>query len=80
MVCGIAGLLFSLFAFGFLPAVAAVVTGHIAQKREPHARPFWLAGLITGYLGILISVVGAIVVIVFLLIAAAAAARYGTSY
>lgn len=78
MVCGIAGLLFSLFAFGFLPSVAAVVTGHIAQKRQPYAKPFWLTGIITGYVGILISVVGVIFVIVFLLIAAASASRYGT--
>lgn len=36
--------------FGFLPALAAVITGHIASKREPHGRGFWLTGIIAGYL------------------------------
>lgn len=78
MVCGIAGLLFALFSFGFLPALAAVITGHLAQKRQPYAKPFWLSGLITGYLGILIGVITAIFWIVVILIAAASYARYGT--
>jgi hypothetical protein len=29
--------------------LAAVITGHIAQKKQPWARPMWLTGLITGY-------------------------------
>lgn len=53
MVTGIAGLLFTWVPIlGFLASVAAVVTGHMAQSREPQAKPFWLTGLITGYVGI----------------------------
>ena len=67
MVCGIVGLLFTLFAFGFLPALAAVILGHIAQRKQPYAKPFWLTGIITGYVGVAISLVtGAIVVFAFL--------------
>ncbi|MGX5682017.1 DUF4190 domain-containing protein [Schumannella luteola] len=57
MVLGIVGVVFSFFYFGFLPAVAAVITGHMAQRRQPYARGFWITGLITGYIGIAISVI-----------------------
>lgn len=52
MILGIAGLVLTLFSFGFLPALAAVITGHMAQKRQPWAKPFWLTGIITGYVGV----------------------------
>jgi hypothetical protein len=65
MVCGIAGLLLALFGLGFLVSVAAVITGHIAQRKQPYARPFWLTGLITGYVGVGI---GAITIIFFVAI------------
>lgn len=57
MVTGITGVLLSIAGFGLLPAIAAVVTGHLAQKRQPHARPFWLTGIITGYVGLGLSVI-----------------------
>jgi hypothetical protein len=57
MVTGIGGLLLSLFGAGFLPALAAVIIGHLAVKRQPHAKAFWLTGLITGYVGIAISLI-----------------------
>lgn len=57
MILGIAGVFLSLFGWGLLPAIAGVVTGHIAQKRQPYAKPFWLTGLITGYVGIGISLI-----------------------
>jgi len=64
MVCGIAGLFLTMFGFGFLPALAAVITGHIAQRSQPLAKPFWLTGIITGYVGLAINlVIGAVVVI-----------------
>jgi hypothetical protein len=44
MVLGLVGLV-----FGFLFAIGAVVTGHIAARKEPYARGFWLTGIITGY-------------------------------
>ena len=68
MICGIASVVFAPFLFGFLPGVAAVVTGHMAQRRQPEGRPFWLTGLITGYIGIAIGVVQA-VVIIYLIVA-----------
>ncbi|MDO7882911.1 DUF4190 domain-containing protein [Antiquaquibacter soli] len=61
MVLGLVGLLFSLFGWGFLIVLGAVITGHLAQRRQPYARPFWLTGIITGYIGIAISVIWFIV-------------------
>ena len=64
MVCGIAGVLFSLGGLGFLPALAAVITGHLARSRDPQARAFWLTGLISGYVGIGLSVVIGLFIVV----------------
>ena len=55
MVLGIVGVLFS--GFGLLISIAAVITGHMAQRRQPYAKPFWLTGIITGYFGILIGLI-----------------------
>ena len=57
MITGIAGLVLAFAGVGFLPAVAAVVLGHIAQRKQPYARPFWLTGLITGYVGVAIGLI-----------------------
>lgn len=65
MVTGIAGVLLGFVGWGFLPALAGVIFGHIAQRREPHAKPFWLTGIITGYVGLGLSL------LIGLLIAAA---------
>ena len=53
----ILGVLMSLVLFGsgVLFSIAGVVLGHVGQKRERHARGFWLTGLITGYVGIGLS-------------------------
>ncbi|MFZ2964899.1 MAG: DUF4190 domain-containing protein [Rhodoglobus sp.] len=75
-VCGIGGLLLVWFGLGFLASIAAVVTGHLAQKRQPYARGFWITGLITGYLGILIGLIFGLVLIVSL-IAIFSAGYYG---
>jgi hypothetical protein len=62
MVLGIVGVLFAFGGFGLLLNIAAVITGHMASKRQPYAKPFWLTGIITGYAGIGISLlVGAII-------------------
>lgn len=55
MILGIVGVLFG--GFGLLISIAAVVTGHMGQRRQPDAKPFWLTGIITGYFGILIGLV-----------------------
>jgi hypothetical protein len=64
MILGIGGLILQFAGFGFPPALAAVITGHLAQKRQPYARPFWLTGIITGYVGLGISLILGIVLIV----------------
>lgn len=69
MVLGLVGLLASLLWLGFLPALAAVITGHLAQKRQPWARGFWLTGLITGYIGVGIGLISGLGIIVFALFA-----------
>ena len=70
VITGIAGLVLFLGGFGFPPAVAAVVLGHLGQKRQPYARGFWLTGLITGYVGVGLSLISLVIVIVILVAAA----------
>ena len=66
MITGIAGLVLVFTGISFLPGVAAVVLGHIAQRKQPYARPFWLTGIITGYVGVAIGIVTiAFIAIVF---------------
>jgi hypothetical protein len=57
MVCGIVGLVLSVFLLGFLPAVAGVILGHIGMRKEPLAKGFSLTGLITGYVGVAVSLI-----------------------
>jgi Domain of unknown function (DUF4190) len=70
MILGIVGVLFSFaYGFGLFPAIAAIITGHIARKKQPHARGFWLAGLITGYVGLglcLLVIIGFIAFFAFI--------------
>ncbi len=60
MVLGIIGVL----AFGFfaISSIAAIITGHMAQRSQPHAKGFWLTGLITGYAGLGIFVIGLLLI------------------
>ena len=64
LVFGIVGLVFSSFLLGLLPAIGGVILGHLALKREPHARGMAIAGLSTGYVGIAISVLGGLLILV----------------
>ena len=61
MILGLVGLVLSLFGVGFLVAVAAIVLGHLAAKRQRHAKTFWLVGLIAGYVGLAASLVYAVI-------------------
>lgn len=61
MVLGIAGLT----VLPFLASIAAVITGHMARKREPAGNGFSLAGIITGYAGIALGILGIIVLIAY---------------
>jgi len=58
LVAGIAAVATVLFTLGvtIVLAVAAVVLGHLASSREPHARGRWLGGLVTGYVGVLAAI------------------------
>ena len=68
MILGIVGVLGALIWIGLLPAIAAVITGHMAVKRQPWAKPFWLTGIITGYVGIAITVIYFLAVILLVAI------------
>jgi len=48
MVLGICGLTLVPMA----GSIAAIITGSMARRREPYGRPFWLTGLITGWVGV----------------------------
>lgn len=71
MVAGIIGVLGSFVGLGLLPALAGVIMGHIAQKRQPWAKAFWITALITGYVGVAISLVSGLIVLIALLAAIA---------
>jgi len=66
MILGILGLVIGFVGGGLLFSVGGVVLGHLGQRKEPVARGFWLTGLITGYIGILINVIVIIIWIVVL--------------
>lgn len=70
MCCGIA--VFVGFGFFVLPQVAAVILGHMALKKEPTGKGMAIAGLVMGYLGIVLV----IVFWIFIAIVAATASRY----
>ena len=50
MVCGIASVILGWF---LLPQVAAIITGHLALKREPSSKGLSITGLVLGYLCLL---------------------------
>jgi len=75
MITGIVAVFLSFFSLGFLPAVAAVVLGHLAQRRQPYARPFWITALVTGYIALGISLVWGLGLLV-VLIGSIAASNY----
>jgi hypothetical protein len=74
LILGIAGLV-----FGILLSIAAVITGHIAKKSQPHAKGMWLTGLITGYVGIGIWALVLLVYLLIVVFAFAASSAYGYS-
>ena len=79
MIVGILGLLIGFVGGGLLFSVGGAVLGHLGRRKEPAARGFWLTGLITGYVGILVNVVVIIVwIVVFFALAAGDGYRYYT--
>lgn len=77
MVCGIAGVVLSLFGLGLLPALAGVITGHLAQKRQPWAKAMWLTGIITGYVGVGISLLTGLFFLLVFLVALGSVSYFG---
>jgi hypothetical protein len=55
MVLGVLGLFLDIFVVGLL-SVAAVIFGHLALKKEPAGKGLAVAGLVTGYIGIVIMI------------------------
>ena len=78
LICGIAGVIFSFGGLGLLPSIAGIVTGHLARKRQPWARGLWLTGMITGYVGLAISIIAGIFIIIFFVFAASQSRNYGS--
>jgi hypothetical protein len=50
MVCGIASVMLGWF---MLPQIAAIITGHLALRREPSGKGMSITGLVLGYLCLL---------------------------
>ncbi|VXC46515.1 conserved hypothetical protein [Arthrobacter sp. 9V] len=73
MCCGIA--VYVGFGFFILPQIAAVILGHLALKREPAGKGMAIAGLVMGYLGVVL----ALIFIIFIVIGinASNSSRYG---
>jgi hypothetical protein len=81
MVLGIVGVVFSAFyGLGLLPAIAAVITGHIASRKQRHAKGFWLTGIITGYAGIGICLIVFAIIAVVIAIATTSVNSYSYNY
>jgi hypothetical protein len=76
MVCGIGSLVLACVSLGFLAGVAAIITGVLARKRQPHARGFWLSGLITGSVGAAIGLIQSLFWIVLVVTSALTPGNY----
>jgi hypothetical protein len=65
MVLGIVSvvLCLPLWFLTFFVGLAGLITGILARKRNPEAKGFWLTGIITSIVGIVLSAIIAIVVI-----------------
>lgn len=68
LVLGIIGLLASAVAAGLVFGIAAAILGHLSLRGEPAARGMAIAGLVTGYVSIGISVVWGIILLAAFLI------------
>jgi hypothetical protein len=62
---------------GVLLGIPAVILGHMASKKEPHARTLWTAGLVTGYIGIALGVIVGIIWLASLILPLIALSTYG---
>jgi len=62
MVLSLAG--FIVPYLGFLSAIAGLVTGYLARRREPAGKGFWLTGIIVGWVVVGFYLLAAIIVII----------------
>ena len=67
LVLGILGLSLSVLLLGLYPSIAAVILGHVAFRREPHARVRGVIVLSTAYVALGISLLWGLFVLVSLL-------------
>ncbi len=51
---GIATIPIAGFVMGLVLPAAAVVLGFLGKKKEPQAKGFWMTGIITGFVGVLL--------------------------
>ena len=79
LVLGICGFLFSFaLGLGLFPAIAAVITGHLGYARQPRAKGYAIGGLVTGYIGLVFSLLGALFWI-FVIVTATQDPSFGSS-
>jgi hypothetical protein len=58
LVGGIVGIVLTFaWGIGFLFGVAAIVLGFIGRSKEPHAKGFWLTGIILGFVSVAIAII-----------------------
>ncbi len=58
LVGGVVGIVLTFaWGIGFLFGVAAIVLGFIGRSKEPHAKGFWLTGIILGFVSVAIAII-----------------------
>lgn len=77
MVLSLVAVPLSFISVGVLAAIAGVIVGFIAARREPYAKGFWLTGIIVG--GVIVVLVLASLLI-RVIASAISAAQYNNSY
>ena len=80
LILGVVGVFLAFAFIGFFASLAAVITGHLAQRRQPEARPYWLTGIITGYVGLAIALLMVLIVAVPLILWLSYGASNGFGY
>lgn len=73
MILSIAGFLLMSVGIGIFASIAGLITGYMARTREPHARGFWLTGIIAGWVGVGLTLLFIVFFIVIFALAGTAA-------
>jgi hypothetical protein len=66
LITGILSVVSSFFYVGFLFGLAGVILGFLGRRKEPAAKGLWLTGIITGFVGIAVTVIWTIFIIIVL--------------